>query len=86
MGLAIKIEENVPVRIPITKTNAKSLITPAPKIQSDTAANRVVKLVKIDLERTRLIAIIMIFFKFVTGFISSSSRILSKTTMVSLIE
>ena len=53
----MKIEEKVPVIIPITKTNAKSLMIPAPKIQSDMAAKSVVKLVMIDLESTRLIAI-----------------------------
>ena len=46
----MKIEEKVPVMIPITKTKAKSLIIPAPKIQSDMAAKSVVKLVIIDLE------------------------------------
>ena len=82
----MKIDEKVPVKIPITKTNAKSLIIPAPKIQRDKAAKSVVILVKMDLDNTRLIAMIIIFLKFVTGFTSNSSRILSKTTMVSLIE
>ena len=41
----MKIEENVPVIIPITNTKAKSLMIPAPKTQSEMAANKVVKLV-----------------------------------------
>ena len=67
MGLAMKMDEKVPVIIPITKTKAKSLIIPAPKIHRETAANRVVKLVIIDLDKTRLIAIRIIFRKLVTG-------------------
>ena len=82
----MKIEEKVPVTIPITKTKAKSLMIPAPKIQSDMAAKSVVKLVMIDLESTRLIAMRIIFLRLVTGFSSNSSLIRSKTTMVSLIE
>ena len=80
------MEEKVPVTIPMTKTNAKSLMIPAPKIHSDIAAKRVVKLVMIDRERTRLIAIKMIFLRLVTGFSSSYSLMRSKTTIVSLIE
>ena len=80
------MEENVPVRIPITKTKAKSLITPAPNTHRETAASNVVILVRMERESTLLIAIVMIFFKFVTGFISNSSRIRSNTTIVSLIE
>ena len=57
----MKIDEKVPVIIPMTNTKAKSLIIPAPKIQSEIAAKRVVKLVNSDLERTRLIAVRMIF-------------------------
>ena len=82
----MKIDEKVPVKIPITKTNAKSLIIPAPKIQRDKAARSVVILVKMDLDNTRLIAMMIIFRKFVTGFTSNSSRILSKTTTVSFKE
>ena len=79
-------EEKVPVIIPITKTKAKSLMIPAPNIHKENAASNVVKLVMIDLDNTRLIAISIIFLKLVTGFSSSSSLIRSKTTMVSLIE
>ena len=59
----MKIDEKVPVKIPITKTNAKSLIIPAPKIQRDRAARSVVILVKMDLDNTRLIAMMIIFRK-----------------------
>ena len=82
----MKMDEKVPVRIPMTKTKAKSLMTQAPKTQRETAARRVVILVRIERERTRLMAMVMIFLKLVTGFISSSSRMRSKTTIVSLIE
>ena len=80
------MEEKVPVIIPITNTNAKSLIIPAPNIHREIAARRVVKLVRIDRESTRLIAIKIIFWRPVTGFSSNSSLILSKTTIVSFIE
>ena len=69
----MKIEENVPVIIPITNTKAKSLMIPAPKTQSEMAANKVVKLVIIDLDKTRLIAMRIILSKLVTGLSSSSS-------------
>ena len=62
----MKIEEKVPVKMPITKTKAKSCMTPAPKIHSDKAAISVVALVIMVRESTRLIAIKMIFLKFVT--------------------
>ena len=69
------MEEKVPVKIPITKTNAKSLMIPAPKTHKETAASKVVKLVSTDRERTRLMAMRIILRRFVTGFNSSSSTI-----------
>ena len=60
--------------IPITNTNAKSLMIPAPNIHKEIAANKVVKLVMIDRDKTRLIAIRIIFRRLVTGLSSSSSE------------
>ena len=56
MGLAMKTEEKVPVKMPIMKTNEKSLITPAPKIYRAVAANSVVTLVSKVRGKTRLMA------------------------------
>ena len=46
------MEENVPVRIPTIKTKEKSVIIPAPKIYKETAASKVVILVKIERANT----------------------------------
>ena len=77
-----------PVRIPITNTNAKSLIIPAPKTQSETAASNVVTLVKIDLESTRLIADSNYFFQtcnrihfeFFPNSVENDNRIINRVT------
>ena len=82
----MKMDEKVPVIIPIVKIRAKSLITPAPKKYRIMDAEKVVILVSMDLDKVQLIARLIIFFRLLPGFKSSSSLMRSKTTIVSLIE
>ena len=49
----MKIDENVPVMIPMMKVKAISLMTPPPKRRRETAASKVVKLVSNDAREHR---------------------------------
>lgn len=76
----------MPATIPIMNTRAKSWMILAPKIKRARAARKVVALVRIVRERVRFTAILMMSASLAVGLRTSSSRIRSKTTMVSLIE
>ena len=82
----MKIEEKVPVRIPMMKTKGEVVDHTRAEDVERGGREQVVILVSMERENTRLIARLMIVPQVGAGFISSSSRIRSKTTMVSLIE
>ncbi|OQB90028.1 MAG: hypothetical protein BWX86_02311 [Verrucomicrobia bacterium ADurb.Bin122] len=86
MGLAMKIDEKVPVTMPTRKVNERSLMTPPPNMKSASAARKVVTLVRMDRGKTSEVARLITSRRRISGRIFNSSRMRSKTTTVSLIE